>query len=57
MFLGSLPKLNLKDISAWREKCLYWKRKWPMITEEHNNDKDAISKFGLLGIESLFSRG
>ena len=49
-FLGSLPKLNLKDISAWREKCLYWKRKWPMITEEHNNDKDAISKFGFIGV-------
>lgn len=49
-FLKSLPQLNLKDISAWRDKCIHWKNKWPMITEEHKNDNDAISKFGFIDV-------
>lgn len=49
-FVCKLKDLKLKDISAWRDKCLYWKRKWPMITKEHENDDKGISKFAFIGI-------
>ena len=49
-FISKLKDIKVKDISAWRNKCLYWKKKWPMITEEHGDDSKGISKFAFIGL-------
>lgn len=49
-FISKMKDIKMKDISVWRNKCLYWKKKWPMITEEHANDDKGISKFAFIGI-------
>lgn len=50
VFLNSLPELKLKDVSEWKKKCLHWKNKWPMITQEHKDDSCGISKFGFIDV-------
>lgn len=47
-FLKSIPELKLNDFSDWIAKCNHWKKTWPMITEEHMNDSNGISKFGFI---------
>ena len=49
-FISKLKGMELNDISAWRDKCLYWKQKWPMITKEHEDDSKGISKFAFIGV-------
>ncbi|RGX25137.1 thiamine pyrophosphate-binding protein [Enterocloster asparagiformis] len=49
-FISKLKGIKLKDISAWRNKCLYWKQKWPMITKDHEDDNCGISKFAFIGV-------
>lgn len=53
-FLFCLKDIKLRDIGEWRDKCLYWKKKWPMITKEHEDDSKGISKFAFIGVLNKF---
>ncbi len=47
-FIEALPALKLKDIAAWREKCIHWKKIFPVFTQEQLNDNEGISQFAFM---------
>lgn len=47
-FLRAMPKLKMKDIRPWVEKCAHWKKVFPVFTPEQQNDENGISKFAFI---------
>ncbi len=36
---------NLPDISEWRDRCLDWRKKYPVLTEEYKNQKKYVNSY------------
>lgn len=47
-FLSSLPAIEFRDISVWREKCVHWKRIFSEFNEDQEDDTNGISKFAFI---------
>jgi acetolactate synthase-1/2/3 large subunit len=40
-------KIKLKDHSAWDARCIDWKTRYPVVTEEHRKPEGRVSIFNL----------
>lgn len=44
-FLRSLENISLNDTSGWVNKCMGWKKSWPVCLPQHKNDKKGINLY------------
>jgi len=50
--ISQLRDYQPKDISEWKEKIKYWKRKYPIILQEYKDIKDCVNTYYFLDILS-----
>lgn len=41
-------RIELKDISAWKEKISEWQKKYPIITDKHYEDTNGLSTYAVV---------
>jgi len=45
--LGRQDTIRMKNHSAWDERCVDWKTRYPVVTEEHRKTEGPVSVFNL----------
>lgn len=43
--VNQIEKIDLPDISNWRDKCRNWKNKYPVVLPEYKNEKDYVNSY------------
>ncbi len=50
--LNNLNNYNKKDLSIWKEKISYWKKKYPIVLEEYRKDNNNVNPYYFIEVLS-----